>query len=158
MVIYCDTREQNNRHIIDYFDKKGINHKIKKLDYGDYSFMIPKNENLGIPHDLDFSKRIMIERKGSLDEFASNLTRERDRFKKEMALAPETKIIMIENNTYSDLIHGNYRSNYHAMSYWASYHSIWYEFHCPIIFMPNPSESGLFIRGYFLYYLHNYLK
>ena len=41
MVVLVDSREKKNSHIIDYFKKQGISYKSEKLDYGDYSFMIP---------------------------------------------------------------------------------------------------------------------
>jgi hypothetical protein len=49
-----DTREKNNTHLTEYWDRKCILYKKKALDYGDYSFMIPKNESLNIPRDCFF--------------------------------------------------------------------------------------------------------
>jgi len=46
LTILVDTREKNNQHLLDYWDDKRINHKKKALSYGDYSFMIPKNEEI----------------------------------------------------------------------------------------------------------------
>ena len=50
MVVLVDTREHDgkNDHILNYFDSKGIAWKKQKLDYGDYSCMLPANEELGI--------------------------------------------------------------------------------------------------------------
>ena len=94
MVYLYDTREHDgkNQHILDAWDKMSINYKKKKLNYGDYSFMIPADEKLCIPRDLDFSSKIVVERKASLDEFAKNLTEERERIKKEFTLAALTVI------------------------------------------------------------------
>lgn len=160
MVILIDTREHEgkNEHIINYFEKAGINYKKKKLDYGDYSFMISKNEELFIPTDLDFSSKIIIERKASLDEISGNLTTNRDRLEKELALAPSKKVLIIESGTYQDMVNGNYRTQYNNKSFWASYHSLWHKYNIPIIFMPDKSYTGFFIRGYFEYYLKNYLR
>ena len=94
MVILVDTREQQT-HITDSFDKANISYKKKALDYGDYSFMIPKNEELSIPRDMLFDKKICIERKSSLEEISWNLTKERERFEKELCLAPKTKGIIL---------------------------------------------------------------
>lgn len=82
MVILIDTREKANSHITDYFERKGIAYKKKALDYGDYSFMIPSNEKLGILRDLYFNATCIIERKASLEEISGNLTQGRDRFEK----------------------------------------------------------------------------
>lgn len=160
MTIICDTREHDgkNDHILNYFDSKKIPWKKRKLDYGDYSFMIPADETLGIPRDLYFDKEIMIERKNSLEEISQCFTESRDRLKKEMSLAPEHKIMIIENGSYVDMVSGNYNTRYEQKSFWASYHSFWHEFNLPIIFMPNKNYTGMFIRGYFQYYLRDKIK
>ena len=58
MVVLVDTREQRNDHIIATLNEKKIVHICKKLDFGDYSVMLPKNETLAIPHDLYFTDDI----------------------------------------------------------------------------------------------------
>ena len=158
MVILVDTREKVNDHILEYFDKKNIAHKKKALDYGDYSFMIPANEKLSIPRDLYFTNKVVVERKASLEEISNNLTKERDRFEKELCLAPKTKVLLLENANYSDIATGNYNTQYNKKSFWASIHSFWFKYNIPIFFMPDNKWSGLFIRGYFEYYLKNYIR
>lgn len=158
IVIICDTREQKNDHITGYFDNKKIPYISRKLNFGDYSFYVPANEKLGIQRDLWFDKKIIVERKNSLDEYASNISQERDRIKKEFSQAPHDKILLIENANYSDVINGNYRSQYSAQSYYGTLHSFWHEFNMPVMFMPDPHYSGCFIYGYFQYYLRDIIK
>lgn len=158
MVILIDTREKSMDHLTQYFDKAGIKYKQRALDYGDYSFYIPKNEALSIPRDIYFDQKVIVERKGSLEELSSNLTKERDRLEKELSLAPKTKVLIVENATYADMVNGNYDTKYNNKSYWASVHSFWFKYNIPIIFMPDNSYTGFFIRGYFTYYLRNYLR
>ena len=160
IVILVDTREKEgkNDHILKYFDGMKIEWKRRKLDAGDYSFYLKKNEELGIPHDIWFDKEIMVERKANLEEFAANISRERDRIKKELTIAPPNKVILIENASYSDMVNGNYQSNYSPKSYFATVHSFWHEFNVPFVFMDDKRFSGLFIIGYFQYYLHNIIK
>lgn len=158
MVILVDTRERKADHILEYFDKKNIAYKKKALDYGDYSFMIPANEKLSIPRDLYFMNKVIVERKASLEEISGNFTKERDRFEKELCLAPKTKVLLIENANYSDIATGNYNTQYNKKSFWASIHSFWFKYNIPIFFMPDNKWSGLFIRGYFEYYLKNYIR
>ena len=158
MVILIDTREKSMEHLTQYFDKAKINYERKSLSYGDYSFYIPKNDDLSIPRDLYFDKKICIERKGSLEELSGNLTKERDRLEKEFALAPKTKVLVVENASYADMVNGNYDTKYNNKSYWASVHSMWHKYNIPIMFMPDNSYTGFFIRGYFSYYLKNYLR
>lgn len=153
-----DTREKVNDHIISYFDSKKIPWKSMKLNFGDYSFMIPADESLGIPRDLYFDKEIMVERKNSLEEISGCFTESRDRLKKEFSGSPDNKIMIIENGSYERMVMGKYNTNYNPKSFWASYHSFWHEFNLPIIFMPDKLYTGLFIAGYFKYYLRNIIK
>ncbi len=158
MVILVDTREKENGHITDHFTKKGIAFKKKALSQGDYSFMLPANEALSIPRDLYFDREIMIERKGSLEELSGNLAQQRDRFEKELALAPANKVLLIENASYADMAAGNYRTQYNKKSFWASLHSFWHRYGLPFVFIENKKCSGLFIYGTFCYYLKSHLK
>lgn len=158
MVILVDTREQKNDHIVTWLDKKKIKWKSRALKQGDYSFYIEANEALGISKDLYFDREIVVERKGSLEELSTNLTKERDRLEKELTLAPRHKVLLVENANYSDVVDGNYRSEYNKKSYWASLHSFWHKYGIPVFFMPDSKYSGVFIKGYFEYYLKNILR
>ena len=160
ITILVDTREHDgkNSHILNYFEGRGISWKKCKLDFGDYSVMIPTNKELNIDRDLYFDKQIMVERKNSLDEIINNIKSERDRIKKEFALAPKNKIILIENANYGDLVDGNYRSEYAPKSFNGTIFSFWHEFNIPVVFMPNPKYTGLFIKSYFQYYIRNIIK
>ena len=121
MVVLIDTRENENTHICRYFDQKKIPYESKKLDFGDYSIKIPKNEAVGLNRDVIFDDSIVVERKGSLSELAGNLTIGRTRFESELIRAKGANIaLMIENATYSDLVMGRYRSEYNAKSFVAT--------------------------------------
>lgn len=157
LTILVDTREKST-HITEFFDKKKIKYKIKKLDYGDYSFYLPANADLGILKDLYFSKEIIIERKGSLTEISGNLTQSRDRIEKEFALAPKTKVLLIENGSFEDIVEGNYDTQYNKKSFIGSIMSFWHRYSIPAFFMPDDKYSGIFIKLYFEYYLRNRLK
>ncbi|PGO22289.1 nuclease, partial [Bacillus thuringiensis] len=71
LTIVIDTRENVNGHIRDYLHQKGVPMKNQKLDTGDYGYMIPKNEELGIPRDIYLDSR--VERKAHMDEITGNL-------------------------------------------------------------------------------------
>lgn len=158
MIILVDTREQVNEHILSVFDKNKLTYKKKALDRCDYSFYIPANDKFNIPRDLYFDKEIAIERKASLDEIANNWTKERDRFEKEMALAPKEKVLLIENCNYEDILKGNYRSQYNKKAFIASLHTFWFRYNMPVFFMPDKTFSAIFIKKYFEYYLKSYLS
>lgn len=157
-VILVDTREKNNQHLLAAWDKGSIPYKKKALDRGDYSFMIPANEKLNIPRNLYFDNEIIVERKGSLEEISGNFTKERDRLEKELALAPATKVLLIENAEYKDVCTGNYKTEYNKKSFLASLHSFWIRYNIPIFFMPDKTYSAVFIKKYFEYYLKEYLR
>ncbi|WP_371862285.1 ERCC4 domain-containing protein, partial [Marinococcus halophilus] len=63
--IVTDTREQNNKHITDYLNKRGIDTESRKLDVGDYAALLPADPSMGIVTDMLFPMR--IERKNSID-------------------------------------------------------------------------------------------
>lgn len=73
LTILTDTREQANQHVIDFFNTQGIKHKACKLDYGDYSAMLPAGSFKGQLRDIYFTNDIVIERKFCIDELAMNL-------------------------------------------------------------------------------------
>lgn len=160
ITILVDSKEKEgkNNHILDWFDKKGIPYKKKSLKCGDYSFFIPANENLGILKPLYFDQNIVIERKKDLEEISNNLSKERSRIEKEFALAPKTKVLLIENASYSDIVEGNYNTQYSKKSFLATLQTFWFRYNIPIFFMPENKYSGLFIKQYFEYYLKEYLR
>ena len=123
LVVLIDTREQRNEHIKEFFEKKNINFKIHKLDYGDYSIMIPKNAIEGLERDIYFDRDIVIERKANIDELASNFKEEGVRIKTEMAHINKYNIrsyLFIEDPNYDfNIRSGNYRSNYKPESLYA---------------------------------------
>ena len=158
IVILIDSREQNNKWITDFFNKKKISYKINKLDYGDYSFYITKNDELNIPRELYFSNQISIERKMSLEELSGNFSQQRDRFEKEFSLYKGKMHLLIENANYEDICTGNYKTEYNKKSYLGSLHSFANRYNINIMFMPNNQYSGLYIWATFYYYLRNLIK
>ena len=67
---------------------------------------------------------IIIERKASLEELSGNFTTGRTRFEEEFATSKaKKKYLLIENATYSDIIEGNYNTQYNKNSFAATLHS-----------------------------------
>jgi len=109
LTIIIDSREQRNEHILAYFDEKKVAYEVSKLDTGDYSCKIPKNEAYGITRDLYLSSA--VERKNSIDELAQS-TKE-DRFEAELIRSQKlTHFALLVEDTYENLVTGNYRSQY----------------------------------------------
>ena len=81
-MIICDTREKKNQHILDYFNRHGIEYTVRKLNTGDY--MDESNE------------RLTIDRKQNLDELCGNLcSPDKSRFWREVRRAKTERIRMI---------------------------------------------------------------
>lgn len=158
IVILCDSNEQENKHILNYLDKKQIPHKKHNFDFADYSFMIPKNENLGIFRDLYFNKIFAVERKAHIEELSGNLGDGRTQFENEFLRAKDCrKILLIENGCVEDIIMGRYNTEYKPVSYFASLLSFQHRFNLDINFITQTS-SGHYIYKTCYYFLREYLK
>lgn len=151
LTILCDSREQVNENITEYFDKKKISYITRKLDTGDYSAMI---EDMTLEHD------VVIEKKNGLDEIAGNFTVDRQRFENEFtrAKAEGLKIfLLIENASWNDILVHNYRSKLKPQSLIASLMSWQVKFNITITFC-KPSETGQIIYGILYYAAREALK
>jgi hypothetical protein len=158
MTILLDTREQTNQHIVDWLEKKKKPYKQKKLDYADYSFMIPANEKLNIPRDLYFNNVVAIERKSSLDELCGNFSTDRARIEKEFSLYQGNLKMIIENATYEDAKNGNYKSKYSVESFLGTLHSFSIKYGVDFVFMPNKESTPLYMYLHFRHFLRNYIR
>ena len=158
MVILVDSREKRNEHILSYFDKQEIAYKKEKLEYGDYSFMIPAT---AAGEDIFFHRDIAIERKASLEELSGNLAQERERFEKEFLKAGNDgcKIyLMIESpGGYSDIIGHRYRTEFTPAAYMASLKTWESRFGCNVQFIDS-QYSGYFLYSTFSYFCREILK
>ena len=157
MVILVDSREKKNTHILDYFRKQKISFQTEKLEYGDYSFMIPAAAD----EDIFFHRDIVIERKASLEELSGNLAQERERFEKEFLKAGNDgcKVyLMIEApGGYSDIIGHKYRTEFAPAAYMASLKTWESRFGCNVQFI-SPEYSAYYIVSTFQYFAREALK
>ena len=149
IVVLVDTREQENKHILDYFDKKGIKYKVKKLEFGDYSAMICKNEELGILQDISFEDNFVIEKKNSLEEISGNLTNDRTRIENEFIRAKQRNCnihLLIENSSYNDIYHHNYRTNFNEKAFCNSLLSMINKFNIKLHFIEKENTAIHMLR------------
>ena len=179
MIILIDTREQENQHIKNYFEKKKINYRIEKLRTGDYSFAISKNAELNINAELSFDSIIAIERKATLEEISNNLTHERTAFENEMIRSTRLKqfYLLIETKTeieekqyfengikiiekkieelgrLEDILYKKYKTDFNEKSFFSSLISFIIRYNIKLMQI-NKNNSGLLIY----YILRNYLK
>lgn len=158
MVILADSREKRNSHILEYFRKQNIAFQIEKLEYGDYSFMIPA---AAAGEDIYFHRDIVVERKASLEELSGNLAQERERFEKEFLKAGNDgcKVyLMVEApGGYSDIISHKYRTEFTPAAYMASLKTWESRFGCNVQFI-SPEYAGYYIVSTFQYYARETLK
>lgn len=157
--VIIDTREQENSHVTEYLTKKKIPYKGQKMDFGDYSFMIPKNEKLQIMRDIYFVDDIVIERKAHLNEISGNLTADGGtRFEQELIKSQGAKFyLMIENASYADIISHNYNTQYDPKAFVARLKTFESRYGISVNFI-NQKCSGNFIYHTFYYWLREQLK
>lgn len=103
-IIYIDTREQQISHLTKKWIQNDIKFKRKKLDYGDYSFQY---------NGRSFEKKIVIERKYCINEFALCVYgKRRLRLKQRMIEAQKDKaifILLIENASIEMIKNHSYK-------------------------------------------------
>lgn len=158
MIMLVDSREKKNAHVLDYLRKQNIPYRVEKLEYGDYSFMIPAQ---AAGEDIYFHRNIVIERKASLEELSSNLAQERERFEKEFLKAGNdgAKLyLMVEDmGGYSSIIGHKYNTQFAPVAFMASLKAWEARFNCNVQFIDS-QYSGYYIVSTFQYYAREALK
>lgn len=157
IIILVDSRENANSHILKWFDEKKISYKIEKLEFCDYSFLLPANSELGFNRDLYFADKISIERKGSLEEISGNFTTDRLRFESEFIRSKGKVHLLIENASYEDIITHNYKTEYNPSAFIGGLHSFADRYNFSINFIKDNKYSAQFIYYTFYYFCRNYL-
>lgn len=152
LVYIIDTREKENKHIIEYFDTKKLPHKVRALPAGDYSVMLPQNEELGIMRDIYLNSSaelgIMIERKNSLEELAGNLGKNRDRFESELErMGKAEKHLVVEKGDWGKIRKGMYQSELGSKAYYESLLTFQSRYNLHIHFPESREESAALIHA-----------
>lgn len=156
MVILIDSREKQNHHIVDYFEKNHIPYEITTLSYGDYSCRMSATTG-----DIYFHNDIVIERKNSLEELSGSLTRDRERFEKEFLKAGNDgcKVyLMVEDmGGYSSIIDHSYKTEFKPNAYMASLKAWETRFNLNVQFI-DKQYAGYFILSTIQYFVKESLK
>jgi len=158
MIIICDSREQENSWVTDYFNSKKIPYITEKLDFGDYSAYIPKNIELGIVRNIYFDNKIVIERKNSLKELSGTIS-VRDRFESELLRAKDKKFILMveESQGYEKIINHKYDTDYNEKAFLATLFTFQHRYGMDINFI-DKKYSGLFIYQQLYYFVRECFK
>ena len=98
--VLIDTREKD-LHILNELSARGIPFKRRKLNVGDYSF-----EWKGVSYE----NKIVIERKGSINEIVGNFTKGRKRFENEFKRAKGVNVHLMIEADRNDIKNHKYRS------------------------------------------------
>lgn len=152
ITVLVDTREQKNEHLIEYFKENKIPYQIEKLETADYTFILPNFPELGM------DKKILVEKKNSLDEISGNFAKDRERFTREFERITDEKIhLVIENATWKKLMGHSYRSMLSPRSFLASLLTWNIRYNCPIWFV-GKEESPMLIYHIMYYELFEFLK
>lgn len=160
MTIIIDTREQENKHLTNYFDDKKIPYVTRKLSSGDYSVQFTLDETQTAPQTFSLEDDIVIEKKNSLDEIAGNFTIARERFEREFlrAKATGTKVyLLVENASYEAIEAHAYRSKFAPKAFLASLLSWQARFGITVVFCKR-EESPKIIHGILYYALKEKLE
>jgi hypothetical protein len=158
LVILCDSRENKNYHILEWFDKKSIAHIEHTLNFGDYSFMLPAGLVDDSRRNIYFDHQIIIERKASLEELSNNLSHDRQRFEDEFLRSGNCrKILMIESGSFDDILLNRYKTGLNPASYFGSLLTFSQRYGLETVFI-SPENAGRFIYSTMYYYLREIIK
>ena len=157
MVVLVDTREKENKHITDFFDKYKIEFRFATLNYADYTFYLPRNNDLGIIRDMCFDNLIAIERKNSLEELSGNLAQNRQRFEDELLRASARITLMVEDASYDDIYNKKYRTKLSEKAFTASIATFKHRYNMDVQFV-SKENAGKFIYTEFYYWLREYFR
>ena len=158
LTIICDTREQVNDHVLQYFQQKGIPYVIRTLKTGDYGFLIPANPELGIQRDIYFDSR--VERKNSVDEITGNLLKDsKTAFENELIRSKDISFTLVleDPDGYGKILRGEYRSKYNPLSLLGTLNSFKAKYDFEIVYL-DKKYTGNWIYHHFLYQARHYLK
>ena len=152
LTILIDTREKKISHITKKFKEKEISYESYKLDYGDYSCQIELDGEI-----ISFEDKISCERKNSLNEISgSNLTKNRDRFERELERS-EGKFYLLIEDSLNNLYNGMYRSQLSRKSFIASLMTFEHRYNVRTVFVPK-QLTWWYMYKLFYYFTREYLK
>ena len=156
LIVLIDVREKKYSHITDMFDKYGVKWERKKLNSGDYSAYLPKDEENGVP-EINLENELCVERKMSCDEIIQNLTRNRERFYKEFERTEAIIPILIEDS-FKNAVKRNYRADVPPKTFLGALFSFVDDNNTFFYFIDDRNLSALWIYNILKYRIRSKLK
>lgn len=153
-VLLVDTREQDTPAYRRRLQDIGLPYAREKLDSGDYSIRTIDDDGQII------QARTIVERKMNLDELCACFTFNRERFKREFERADSNGVkiwLLLEDSSWTQLIHGQFRSKMHPNSLLGSLIS-WAVRYDVSIVMCRQADAPALIRSILLKSLKNELE
>lgn len=144
--LIVDTREQINPRYearMESFKRMGFTPVRRKLFAGDYSAVAHTPNG-----DVDYTRKVVIERKMSMEELITCFSTDRDRFEDELERAYKCGCrlyVVTEGGSYADLAAGNYRNDFDAKLALATYHTFEQRYNTHFVFVP-PGAFPLFVH------------
>ncbi len=144
--LIVDTREKLNRRYyerMDNFEKLGIEAEREKLDFGDYSAIADTPTGY-----IDYTHKIVIERKMDLEELIMCLSTDHDRFKNELQRAHDCgckMYIATESGSYADIVAGNYKNHVSPKLVLTALHVFEQRYDCKFVFL-TPETFPIFVH------------
>lgn len=139
--LIVDTREQRTSRAKRRFAAFTAPYQHSVMSYGDYcaNVTLPSGGKL-YDTSVTITARCVIERKMSLDELAGNLTRGRDRFRREFERAQAagaTVYLLVEDGSWDKLLRHEYRSRFTPEAFFASLTAWQARYDLRIVFCPH---------------------
>ncbi|MEI5909417.1 ERCC4 domain-containing protein [Bacillus spongiae] len=156
LIIIYDTREKENKHVTDYFDKRKIRYEKQTMKTGDYSAYLPKNPELGIMRDIYLNA--VIERKNSVNELVQSI-KNRTTFENELIRGSKNPFLLLveDGDGYKRILTGKYVSDYNQKALLGSLKSFEARYNFTTVFLDS-KLTGNYIYFHFLYRAKELLK
>ncbi len=149
LIIVVDNREKETLLLHQRLSSFPCAYVKRKLDFGDYTADVTLLDG----ETFSLEKKVVFERKNSIDEICGNFTTSRQRFAREFerAKAAGAKMyILIENASWEKINRGAYRSKMTPAALIGSLTTWLARYNCQIIFC-NPETTSWLIHACLLH-------
>lgn len=157
--IIVDTREKENKHILQFFQNHNVKYEKEKLDTGDYAARLINTES-------GFIFPAVVERKASVNEIIGNMLEKKDenrrlRIEREFERAAncnrDVYMIVEEENGLNNISSGKYRSELNCKAALGKFLT-WNAMYTKGTTFCSKANTGFYIYKILYYAARNYMK